>query len=60
MKLSFYAEADPQVGDGDIVFYKVIQVRKYWFLTFKTQIDYGTENEMKTLANNLNLNLGTK
>lgn len=60
MKLSFYAEADPQIGDSDIVFYKVIKVRKYWFFTFKTQIGYGTENEMKTLANNLNLNLGTK
>ncbi len=59
IKVSFYAEADPQIGDSDIIFYKLIKVRQYWIFKFKTQIDYGTEKEMQTLAANLNKNIGT-
>lgn len=59
MKVSFYAEADPQVGDSDIIMYKVIKVSKYWFVKIKTQIAYGTEKEMTTLAENLTKIYGT-
>lgn len=59
MKVSFYADADPQVGDSDIIMYKVIKVKQYWFVKIKTQIAYGTEQEMKTLAMNLTKIYGT-
>lgn len=59
MKISFYAKADPQVGDSDIVFYKCIKVRHFWCFKFSTEISYGTETEMKTLADNLTKIYGT-
>lgn len=59
MKISFYAEPDPQVGDSDVIFYKLIKVRQYWIFKFKTQIAYGTQKEMETLAINLTKIYGT-
>ncbi|AMM43689.1 hypothetical protein FDG95_gp124 [Pectobacterium phage vB_PcaM_CBB] len=59
MKISFHIEADPQVGDGEAIFYKLIKVRQYWIFKFKTQIAYGLEKEMQTLANNLTKIYGT-
>jgi len=59
MKVSFYAKADPQVGDSDIVFYHCMKQKSFWFFKYSYSIAYGTETEMKTLADNLTKIYGT-
>lgn len=59
MKVSFYAKADPQTGDSDIVFYHCMKVKKFWFFKFSYSIAYGTETEIKTLVDELTKIYGT-
>lgn len=58
--LRYETECDLQMGDGEFVFYKLYEVKKWLCFTYYTRIHYGLQKEMITLCENLNKILGTQ
>ena len=57
MKVSFYVIPEYSVIDEDtledVYMCKLVKIEQYWIFKFKSVISMGTEQEMKTLAQNL-------